>query len=216
MIIATITVVDVAGHWCWAAKPKPKAKVPLPRADKPEIEAVRLAIEDLIETFGDRYPRGREYLNRLEALQKATGSGGRAAEAKLARLREEALLDNPLLDFDKLILLKRKRWKAKMKLPKQWKPRWMRNLPRRKRWKATMKLPKQWKPRWMRNLPRWMRWKTKLYLLKRQMPRSTRSPLKLNQPSSRNLTTTGNGMWSIAIRAMKTRSAIIWNSGSKP
>ena len=111
MIIVTITMVVVGAEWCWAAKPKPKAKakVPLPQADKPELEAVRLAIEDLIETFGDRYPRGREYLNRLEALEKADGSNDRAAEVKLAELREEALLANPLLDFEKLIFLKRKR-----------------------------------------------------------------------------------------------------------
>ena len=35
-----------------------------------ESRALRLAIEDLVETFGPRYPDGPEYLKRLDALER--------------------------------------------------------------------------------------------------------------------------------------------------
>jgi len=72
-----------------------------PRAD--ERESLRLAILDLIEAFGDRYPRGREYLERLEALDRAGGG----IDERFVALRSEALLANPLLDFDRLLLVQR-------------------------------------------------------------------------------------------------------------
>ena len=61
---------------------------------------MRLAITDLMETFGDRYPNGEGYLKRLEALAK------QGDKDRLAALGEEALLANPLLDFDKLLVIK--------------------------------------------------------------------------------------------------------------
>jgi len=87
------------------------------------FESLRLAIADLSETFGERYPEGREYLQRLarlKSLSKAAISsldrGDNSAKAgllkiadDLARLRYEALLSNPLLDFEELLVLKRKR-----------------------------------------------------------------------------------------------------------
>ncbi|NQU24884.1 MAG: hypothetical protein HQ567_26675 [Candidatus Nealsonbacteria bacterium] len=63
-------------------------------------QSLRLAIQDLIDTFGARYGSGAEFLGRLESLRSAE---------QLQQLRRDALLANPLLDFDKLILLKRKR-----------------------------------------------------------------------------------------------------------
>jgi len=70
---------------------------------------MRLAIVDLIETFGDKYPGGRDYLKRLDTIEAAVKTKNRSAAKRLAMLRQEALLANPLLDFDKLILLKRRR-----------------------------------------------------------------------------------------------------------
>ena len=64
------------------------------------LRALRMAIEDLTATFGERYPKGREYLRRLAALEKTD------AEA-FGKLRREAMLANPLLDFDRLLVLKR-------------------------------------------------------------------------------------------------------------
>lgn len=86
------------------------------------FESLRLAITDLIDTFPDRYSKGREYLERLDSLEelskvvlsafKQDNNSSKANLVKIARelekLRYEALLSNPLLDFDRLLLIKRK------------------------------------------------------------------------------------------------------------
>ncbi len=110
LVLAAMTAIAPAPRPAAGAKParKPAAKVPASRADRPDFESVRLAIVDLVETFGDRYPRGPKFLARLERLESAR-LGDRSPQAGLEELREEALLANPLLDFDKLIFLKRKR-----------------------------------------------------------------------------------------------------------
>jgi formylglycine-generating enzyme required for sulfatase activity len=95
------------------------------------LPALRRAVEDLNRTFASRYPRGAEYLKRLEDLERratelevALADDGRAAEAAadLARdagqLRREALLDHPLLSFDRLLLVRRKA--NQLGLPQNW------------------------------------------------------------------------------------------------
>jgi formylglycine-generating enzyme required for sulfatase activity len=88
-------------------------------------QSLRLAIADLAETFGSQYPRAEEYLARLKTLEESRrrllaslnsnqeGDLPKAEAARLAQelggLKREALLSNPLVDFEKLILLKRKR-----------------------------------------------------------------------------------------------------------
>jgi len=84
-----------------------------------DIEAVRLAVTDMTAPFGVKYPNGRQYLAGLDELAAARTAmlKGKKPPAKavadmlasLRRTRREALLANPLLDFDKLILLKRRR-----------------------------------------------------------------------------------------------------------
>ena len=74
-----------------------------------EIESLRLAIADLSETHGANYPKSVEYLQRLEQIEQAERSGDEAALKSFRDLRREALLANPALDFDRMILLKRKR-----------------------------------------------------------------------------------------------------------
>jgi len=87
------------------------------------FESLRLAITDLIDTFPDRYSKGQDYLERLDSLEelskvvlsafKQDNNSSKANLVKIARelekLRYEALLSNPLLDFEKLVLLKRRR-----------------------------------------------------------------------------------------------------------
>jgi len=73
-------------------------------------ESLRLAINDLIATFGNRYPKGKEYLARLDTIADDDDQG-------LEELRREALLENPLLDFDKLLLIKRR---GNLGLPQNW------------------------------------------------------------------------------------------------
>ena len=71
--------------------------------------ALRLAIDDLRSEFGPRYPRGAVFLQRLDALEAQLKQPATTAQAKsnLLVLQREALLANPLLDFDKLLVLKR-------------------------------------------------------------------------------------------------------------
>ena len=72
------------------------------RAD--EWQALELAIDDLCRTFADRYPRGPEFQERLRRLKRPHAA---TSAAEFRRLRSEALLANPLLDFDRLLLVKR-------------------------------------------------------------------------------------------------------------
>lgn len=76
---------------------RPAAFEAVVRSDS-DRESLALAIDDLCATFRERYPRGAEFRQRLAAL---SGAGD------LQQLRQEALLENPLLDFDRLLLVKR-------------------------------------------------------------------------------------------------------------
>jgi len=89
------------------------------RFDRISINALRMAVTDLHKTFPKRYPKGPEYLKKLTALEGRTGDiskllaagDARAVVAlvdELAALQSEAMLANPLLDFSKLLLIKRK------------------------------------------------------------------------------------------------------------
>ena len=89
------------------------------RWDEAKVQSLRLAIEDLSNTFGSRYANGAEYLPRLAAIEAAVAAaraeaGGKADLESLAAavqqfesLRTEALLANPLIDFDRLLFVKR-------------------------------------------------------------------------------------------------------------
>jgi len=89
------------------------------------FRSVRQAVTDLARTHGSQYPKGEVYLRRLDELEAARPSvlsswnrkedsaAERVAElgTSLKDLRYEALLANPLIDFDQLILVKRA-WKT--------------------------------------------------------------------------------------------------------
>ncbi|MBN2294974.1 MAG: hypothetical protein JXM70_21275, partial [Pirellulales bacterium] len=113
--------------------PQPAAlKNLLPPA--PRIPALRLAIEDLIATFGSAYPDGPEYIKRLQVLEqkskqleasKSFGSDAWSKErekydADLATLHREALMANPLLDFDRLLVVMRTNNSPALGLPRNW------------------------------------------------------------------------------------------------
>ena len=94
---------------------QPRKPATLPAAFRAlDVPALRQTIEDLTQSFGERYPRGQEFLQRLSAMETAMASAA-AANVTLApqlagqfnKLHDEALLANPLLNFDKLLLVKR-------------------------------------------------------------------------------------------------------------
>ena len=84
---------------------------PQPAHSKPIVPEARwrsleLAIRDLQASFGDHYPRAAEFLQRLTALQKEQDRQidvTRPFEA----LHDEALTTNPLLDFQRLLVVQR-------------------------------------------------------------------------------------------------------------
>ncbi|MBI5691158.1 MAG: SUMF1/EgtB/PvdO family nonheme iron enzyme [Verrucomicrobia bacterium] len=81
-----------------------------------DLPGLRLAIEDLAATFGDRYPRRDEFLAELAALEAILATRPRpldparesALAARVDHLRRTALLANPLLDFDRLLFVRRR------------------------------------------------------------------------------------------------------------
>ncbi len=73
-----------------------------------EFRSLRGAIADLSQTFGQRYPRGQAYLTRLDVLEAAAKRGDPSASDRFGQLKHEALLANPLLDFDRLLVVKRR------------------------------------------------------------------------------------------------------------
>ena len=101
-----------------------------PGVPEAEWQAAARALDDLIATFAGRYPKGAEYLKRLEALKKThdalPGAGAEAAGAarlneiadEFRKLRAEALLANPLLDFDRILVVKRRA--DRLGLPANW------------------------------------------------------------------------------------------------
>jgi len=72
--------------------------------------SARRLITDLINTHGGAYKGGKDYLRRLDAveaaLKKSPGDG--EAQEALGTLIREASLANPILDFDKILVVRRK------------------------------------------------------------------------------------------------------------
>ena len=65
------------------------------------VATLRTAIEDVTREFAQRYPGGPKYLKQLAALEKKPDA------AALEALQREAMLAHPLLDFGRLLFVKR-------------------------------------------------------------------------------------------------------------
>ncbi len=86
------------------------------------LDGLRQAVDHLAGKFPEQYPHAKEYLARAEALEKeVVGLGAKPQAAdevarladKVRRLRHDALVkDNPLLDFDKLLFIRRFTYQA--------------------------------------------------------------------------------------------------------
>ncbi len=99
--------VTIAKHQPLKAKARAKAQPVTVNWD-----ALELAVRDLTDTFGARYPRGDEFLRRLKEQREA-------GDAEAARaLQHEALLANPLLDFEQLLVVRRNA--GRLGLPRNW------------------------------------------------------------------------------------------------
>lgn len=125
----------LADHSQWqpvvAEKPAAPAAEP-PGVGEEQFRALRMAIDDLRGSFSDRYPHGAAFLRRLAQLQQAQQqvlNGGKPLEnddaarleqlaEQFRRLQREALLSNPLLDFDRLLVVERS--EKNLALPTNW------------------------------------------------------------------------------------------------
>jgi len=83
--------------------------------DGVNVEALRLAIEDMIAAFGPQYPNGPQYLKQLAELdkkQRAVNNGTpqqkEPIQKALSAVRSRAMLSHPALKFDKLLFMKQK------------------------------------------------------------------------------------------------------------
>jgi len=70
--------------------------------DAVNTAALRKAIKDTAETYGPQYPGSDAMLKQLDDL-----SGKEDSAEALAALRSESMMAHPLLDFDKLLFIKR-------------------------------------------------------------------------------------------------------------
>ncbi len=91
----------------------------LAQLDQFNLKALRLAIEDLTKNYPKTYPA--QYLKRLNEIEQIITDGGdeqvKAMATELVDFRREALLANPVLDFDELLLIKRR---GNLGLPQNW------------------------------------------------------------------------------------------------
>lgn len=85
------------------------------RADAGPTGSLRLAITDLLQSYGTEYAEGRSYLERLDAVEHAiAGPAAEAAANALAaldELRREALLAHPLLRRHPLLFVVRHQYR---------------------------------------------------------------------------------------------------------
>ena len=87
-----------------------------------DLRALRMAIEDLSGSFGSRYAGGAGYLERLAAIETAVEQGQDPAglAEKTIALQREALMANPLLDFENLLIVRRNTKGPSLGLPQNW------------------------------------------------------------------------------------------------
>ena len=74
---------------------------------------LRSAIQDLMTTFGERYPRGAEFLARLEKIeQRLQEDADLEAGAEFAELQREALIANPLVSGQPILFIVRPQYRS--------------------------------------------------------------------------------------------------------
>lgn len=91
--------------------------------------ALRRAITDLTSTYPNEYARGKKYLEQLTAYEAELPSIKTGLDAKdpsalekykaYLAFRRKALLDNPAIDFDEILLVRRTK-EGKSGLPQNW------------------------------------------------------------------------------------------------
>ena len=93
-----------------------------------DFAALRRAIQDLATTYPEKYTQSTQFLARLNVCEKqlpeikrllaANDANGKRQLNEVICLQRDALLANPLLDFDQLFLVKRR--EGMLGLPQNW------------------------------------------------------------------------------------------------
>ena len=111
------------------AKPKKATNDVAARLADVNLPALRLAVADLTKAFGDDYPNGERTLATIDSIGDVATLVARVeqgdAEAlkqaeELIALNRRALLANPLLNFDRMLLVKRGLAPKNLGQPKNW------------------------------------------------------------------------------------------------
>jgi hypothetical protein len=89
-------------------------------AQPTDLKSLRLAVEDLQSTFNGCNAGGPQFAAQLAELEKLPPSATQKPDFtnRVAALRQQALLANPLLDFSKLLLVRRNA--SHFGLPQNW------------------------------------------------------------------------------------------------
>ncbi len=84
-------------------------------------DALKRGILDLSKSFPEEYTDGEKYLEQVDGILEDIKNGGDIKKIIVSakKLKREALLSNPLIDFDELLFIRRK--KNKLGLPSNWK-----------------------------------------------------------------------------------------------
>ena len=100
------------------------------QVEQVNLPALRRAIEDLTRHFPDTYAGGPALLERLEAFERGfpdilkglseCDDNAMVIAEELLAFRRDALLANPLLDFDKLLLIRRSAKSPSLGLVQNW------------------------------------------------------------------------------------------------
>jgi len=93
-----------------------KAKQEQLQAFVAPARSLRLAILDLVETFGRRYPKGEEFLARLDDLEgrfrSAPPEALKKLNSELQALQREALIANPLVSGQPILFVVRRQYRG--------------------------------------------------------------------------------------------------------
>ncbi len=105
-----------------------KFRTTLAELQRVNCPALRLAVADLAKSYPDQYKNAQSLLDRIDAFEKSlpevrqtlarNPDEARPAVEEAVVLQRDVLLSNPLLDFDKLLFVKRS--EGNLGLPQNW------------------------------------------------------------------------------------------------
>ena len=105
--------IDAAATEEHFARRKPILSAVMLTVSPEHCASLRAAVEDLVATFGERYPRGREFLSRLNGLEpRLRESSDLEARGAFAALQREALIANPLVSGQPILYIVRPQYRS--------------------------------------------------------------------------------------------------------